>query len=613
MSAFKFPDLSLQSSSREEVVEAHIGDSYSLDSINLIIRNGEVIQLLDVLMQVQIYEDIFNPTISGFVEISDYVGGLEKFQLTGGELISIRILKPNSTTVVLDRNDLVVHTISPGQFEANNTIKYRLEFTTISAIRSQKNRIYKSYRNTRNISDVVKDMCGTINSPINIKDDLPISLNKTFISPGYTPIQAINYLAKRACASGDYFLFFERASTGRVFAGINNLRSLAPDVEEMYTISYNPSLSYLEDEGGESNMRTEVVELEKNFNHMINMNKGMYYSKLTNVNIARRTYDTLDFDYRDGLNDFYVNDLLNEQCEFGNLTVDQKPGERMYIPAINDPMYAKTSWIKNDLHGALSMSGMRTKVMVAGSVNQLGAGDIVYLKLPSDEEKSFDAGASEVSENNMYSGKYFVTACRHVITTKTYVKQLELSRGSVRQTLVGNVPPIESDVATDQISPEEAYATNVSKYINYDPTETPEEAEQTPEQRVVEIEQKEAEVAEQVEAEEEFTPIEPVADRTGLQLGRGPYSFYLDSRIDMSLINKYINGQVYGEPQLYNYSPEQVVSTAPLTDETRQEQANTTDPETTQIVTTGSTSTVINTGGINVDLSNIEINIRGID
>ena len=547
-SAHKFPNLSEGFSERETPIPPHVADTFAIDEISLIARNGQKISLGEVMISFEIFEDIFNPNISGFVELADYVGGLEKLQLTGGEKLSVKILKPNSTNVVLSRDDLVVHTIGPARMNGNNQVVYKLEFTTSAAIQSQKKRIYKSYKDTRNITDIVKDMCLAVGQTVNISDNLTMTLDKSFVSPGYTPIQAINFLAKRACASGDYFLFFERASTGKVFAGINQLRSLSEN-KTIAEISYHPAISYIEGVGAESILRTDVVETQNNFNHMINMNKGMYKSKLTTVDITRRSYETINFDYRDGHNDFYVNDLINDKSEFGSIDFDQSPGERMYIPAINDPVAGKTEWVRNDLHGALAVSGMRVRVNVSGAVSQLGAGDIIYLKVPSDASKSTNTESSLINENTMYSGKYFVTACRHVITPTTYAKQLELSRGSVRQTLVGNAPSV-TPVSTS--TPEQGYLNNVSKYINYDPTETDEEAGQTAAQR-----------AEAARARYVVEIADPVVDVlvpstarpiVGQYVYDGTYDYFLDNRINENVRRNIIQSQRYGQISTGTYS-----------------------------------------------------------
>jgi len=485
--AARFPNLAKQSSDREFQLDEYVADTFSVDFFGLTLRDGTEINIIDSMEVIEIYEDIFNPSISGFCQIRDMSGGLEKFQLTGGEIIRFRLFKPGTTDVVLFRNDLVVHTISKGKFDANNSITYKLEFTTKSTIESQKRRITKSFGQERNISKVVKlfveDMGLDSSLDLNIKDSGILTFNKTFVSPGYNPIQAINYLAKRACATGDYYLFFERAQNGfrnkgmKVFAGIKNLRDLStsssPNFTEegIYRISYSPQYDYVVPAGAETYMKTEFVELQNNFNHITNMNKGLYKSKVSTVNIAKRSYKSSLFDYTQGQSDFYVNGLLAEKSVFGNYSgIQGLPGERLVIPAINDPVHMKADWVKNDMNGALLMSGIRINVGVPGSVNSIGSGDIVYLSLPSDFSHSLDLSTAEVPENNMYSGKYFVTACRHIITTTSYKKHLELARASVRESLKGEIGLVAGE--DYRPTPEELYIDTAVKVGSDNPLTT---------------------------------------------------------------------------------------------------------------------------------------------
>jgi hypothetical protein len=165
------------------------------------------------------------------------------------------------------------------------------------------------------------------------------------------------------------------------------------------------------------------------------MNHGFYQSRLNSLNLDARTYSSKKFSYKEGLNDFYVNELVNDANIFGDFDNEEFPGERLFTTGINDPIQDKSRWIEYDLHGAMLMSGVRIVVDITGSTNVVGAGDIVNLSIPGSYAKTFNLAEAETAEDNMYSGKYFVTACRHTLTPYNYSKKLELSRGSTRQKL----------------------------------------------------------------------------------------------------------------------------------------------------------------------------------
>ena len=431
--AQKFPNLWSQTVSYESRVPEHVGEEYGLDRISIIIKNGQEISLVEVLSRVEIYEDIFAPSITGYVQIRDFVGGLEKFQITGGETIRIRVFKPGTTSSVIDRSDLVVHTVTKGKQEDNNYITYKLQFVSKSHIKSQKKKISKSFdsetKKERDIVKIIQSLCGEMGASVNIREHLPLVLNRAFVVPNYSPIEAIQWIAKRMCSSGDYYLFFERVNGGKVFCSLNNLKQLAPkpqDNSSLYNIVYRPSLSYMQNKNSETYIRASYVETQKNFNHLDNMISGVYRTKLTEVDLMNRTFSEREVGIG-GIKDFYITNVVSG--EFANYS--ESPDHRMFVKGIND-YHNKMNWIEYDLHGARLLTGMRIVAGIVGSTNCLGVGDIAYLSLPSDFAKSRNLEKSDVVENNMYSGRYFVTAVKHVITKDNYIKHVEFSRSSYR-------------------------------------------------------------------------------------------------------------------------------------------------------------------------------------
>ena len=130
----------------------HINDSYVLQELNIIIKNGTEISITNSFTSMEIYEDIFSPSINGKITMIDYVGGHEKFFFTGGEQIKLRVLKPNnSNEILISRDDLIVYEISKIKFDADNSAQYEIFFTSRSAIASQKKRIFNFFIYTRRV------------------------------------------------------------------------------------------------------------------------------------------------------------------------------------------------------------------------------------------------------------------------------------------------------------------------------------------------------------------------------------------------------------------------------------------------------------------------------
>ena len=92
----------------------------------------------------------------------------------------------------------------------------------------------------------------------------------------------------------------------------------------------------------------------------------------------------------------------------------------------------KNEWLKYDTYGSVLNSGIRVVVQVSGATNKIGVGSLVELNIPSQTSKTIRYENPVPHDDQVYSGKYMVTATRHFLTPKTYNKTLELSRGSLR-------------------------------------------------------------------------------------------------------------------------------------------------------------------------------------
>ena len=96
----------------ESTTPNHIKDTYVLSALFIKIKNGKTISLGNSFNRLEIYEDIFSPSITGKISVYDYVGGIEKFMFTGGETISLRVTKPgDSNETLISRDDLIVYEI----------------------------------------------------------------------------------------------------------------------------------------------------------------------------------------------------------------------------------------------------------------------------------------------------------------------------------------------------------------------------------------------------------------------------------------------------------------------------------------------------------------------
>ena len=117
---------------------------------------------------------------------------------------------------------------------------------------------------------------------------------------------------------------------------------------------------------------------------------------------------------------------------FNQYDTTQQPGERLIVAPKSDIISNKAEWILQDLYGAITNSAIRLIIEIAGGNNKIGVGNVVDVEIPSIANKVVNQNSSEIASDAVYSGKYMVTAVKHIITKTSYIKRLEVSRGTFK-------------------------------------------------------------------------------------------------------------------------------------------------------------------------------------
>jgi hypothetical protein len=432
-------------------------EAFLLRTATITIKSGAIIDLVNVIVEIEVFEDIFKSSITGSVTINDFVGGLEKFVLTGGERITIKATMPGEGgSLIINRDDLIVHEFSKIPASSTGNLKYKLYFTSEASLNSLKKRVFKSFGQNKNVTSIVKELYKYMDpnaSSDYINVDTPeilISggfLARPFLSPGYAPIDAINNLAKRVSSDGKYYVFYERLNYNKdgqsfhhYFTSIDDIIKNSNDPAKVVpTIKYSPAGSYFSTTLPEVNIRAKTVQYQNNYNHLSSMVGGFYNSRVRSLDILNRRYSDTKINYKDTTDapggSAYLNKYLDSTNYFSTYGEKDFPGERLIVNPINDPFTDKKTWIKNDTYGAYLNSSIRITVDIAGGTNRIGVGDVVEFRLPSRSQHSINLENSVIQDDIVYSGKYVVTACRHNLTRLGYTKKLELSRGNMRLNL----------------------------------------------------------------------------------------------------------------------------------------------------------------------------------
>jgi hypothetical protein len=184
-----------------------------IQSCKIVGEDGSPIDVKDLVVEFNYFEDIFSNFVSGALIINDSVGIIQMFKFQGHEMLILSIDKPGLNKP-LEKN-LRIYTHSNRTQTKTSNENFVLHFCSEEAILNEQYKVSKSYTDVK-VLDIVKDITKTY---LHIDDKHMKNLDETTgvvskVVPNLKPLQAINWLttiaqADQAKNSGSFYLFYE--------------------------------------------------------------------------------------------------------------------------------------------------------------------------------------------------------------------------------------------------------------------------------------------------------------------------------------------------------------------------------------------------------------------
>ena len=415
---------------------------YWLESLIFVTTSGAKIDLKQLLVEFSYYEDIYSFTSSGHITILDAKGFLEIFKLTGNEFLEVSFGKtktgPNGT-----KKTFRVYKIGDRFPQGNqNSELYTLYFCSEELLLSEQNKVSKSYKG-KNITNIIKDI---LSNYLNLSNTKISKIEETFgtydfIIPRLKPLEAISWLSTYARPNrgvGADMLFFE---TKFGF----NFRSLQSMFKDPVYTTYKYQAKNLDEKtlSMQEKLRTVLdYEFNKPYDILNEINSGSIASRTISIDPLARTYKTTDFDINkykataELLNkNLPTNDLKNrlgkkssESAESVVKVVTSNAGQQV-VPYIKE-----TDSVSKDIFIETSVPNRTAQIALANYTS-------MKISIPGDPGitagRTINFNLLSLKQGNtreldkLYSGKYLVTAVRHIISVPdSYQTILEICKDS---------------------------------------------------------------------------------------------------------------------------------------------------------------------------------------
>jgi len=289
-----------------------------------------------VLVQLNVYEDLFSNILKGQLTFVDTQGLAETIPLIGDETLILSFMTPGGegTQTTVESSDVDSQTASEEAISQrfkiydcketqiqNRVRSYQLFFVSEEYVTSSKIKVSKGYSGQK-YSFIVKDVMNKINKNIKSEYRKNIYIEETstpqnIIVPNWSPFQAINFCASRSLsddatpqdqttasanptprALGSLFVFYEKLGTGFFYESIETMIGKQKSQDNIPLYQYTPKLAdNRQGSLGISYFGVDQFEVESSFKTLENLQQGLFGSTLIAYDPLRMKYNKVKYDY----------------------------------------------------------------------------------------------------------------------------------------------------------------------------------------------------------------------------------------------------------------------------------------------------------------------------
>jgi hypothetical protein len=405
---------------------------FSVTELSIVTKNSDIIDIRNIYEEINIFDSIFVPVISGNILISDSLGLSNNLVFDGSEVLLIEISKSPDLNVAKFKKAFRIYKQSFRKNTNLNNEQYILHFVSDELIYSHQQKINQAYEGTYSyiIQKIMEDYLKISQSEYTGIYEKSRGIKKVII-PNLTPIDAIRWCTKRAVDNQESpnFLFYQN-NAGYNFASLSNLLTQEKILNIYFEIkNIKGDTAFDEMEMARAmEMVSQSDELER-VQKGINAGTFMGFDPMTGMTEKNRiSYSDVFNDMKHGnklpnisviknregipnINSFNSKKVLNV---FSSLAAKQAS---TYIRK-NDPEsiskhenYESFIFQRKALIG--NLLSRRLKLAMPGNF-QLSSGFNVYVSAPNFAKKSLEK--SESLRDETASGKYLIVASRQIIS-----------------------------------------------------------------------------------------------------------------------------------------------------------------------------------------------------
>lgn len=405
----------------------------TIDRVVLVTSRGGYQEIQGQMLQLQIFEDLFSPFMTGIISVKDTLDLSNVLPLIGEEYLELRVSTPTMPGAKIDARFHVYKMADKVQI-GDRAAGYELYFMSVESL------VDINKKNSKVYSGKISDI-----APIFVKDkndgletDKKFFVEETrnsikYISNFWSPIKNISFLSDNAISQSQSpsYLFFENRD-GYNFTSLELLydgQVFQNFIYDRYTRDTFPLGGNILNTD-EDYKRISEYELPVSYDYLDRVRSGMMSSRLMSYDSTKKTYTARNYS---ALSRFDSQKHLNGNPLFSTKATYRSNARQFIYPrafetftSFGDTTNAR---IVQERISFLAMAeANRLTIRVAGRLDYT-VGKVVSVTMnklqPFTKKESVDEVLDKVN-----SGKYLIAAINHTITIQGHECTLELIKDS---------------------------------------------------------------------------------------------------------------------------------------------------------------------------------------
>lgn len=424
------------------------------------------IDILPYVQKIDLYESIFDNTISASITLLENRGLVEYIPIVGVEqvFLSFSVNAPFLTggAQTFSRVFRVIK-VAGQSYPKHDYRLYTLNLATPEFITSLSSRISRAFLNKTSdeaVRDILeRDLPGASQRIVTVE---PTDGKMDTVIPNYTPLQAINYFSLLAQTLDrpreSNFVFFETLE-GFHFSSISRLIKQG-NSGQLKTLNVNPGMVNVAKRVTVDQMQNAIDRLhqEQTFDLLMDIGGGMLRSQVVHLDFLARQHRTEDSRYTK---------TFKDTTHLDRYPVYPENYDQLMTPSVRTFTVPSNVWVSQSAYvkqrgDVIPEQRMREAIVLRNRQLReikhvetilevpgqpgLRAGAVVIVNYPStrllQDSDAVDNAAERELPTPYHSGKHLVTEVHHELTQKTpgamdYKMTLKVNRDSLGAPLIG--------------------------------------------------------------------------------------------------------------------------------------------------------------------------------